>query len=93
METKIIIWDSNPERIAACYNNISLAMKELRLKLPVEIMSEPPLISRAGLTGRLPSLEINGNYWTWKTGEIITKEAACSLLRHVLLDNVKKTAV
>ena len=78
METKIIIWDSNPERIAACYNNISLAMKELRLKLPVEIM---------------PSLEINGNYWTWKTGEIITKEAACSLLRHVLLDNVKKTAV
>ncbi|WP_168732502.1 hypothetical protein [Desulfovibrio desulfuricans] len=80
---KVVIWDSDTDRISASCNNIHLAMQFLHIKLQIEIMSEPPLIARMGLTGRLPTLEINGNFWAWKEGEAITREAAIMLLQRV----------
>lgn len=81
--TKIVIWDSDTNRISTSCNNLILAMQFLHIKCQIEIMSEPPLIARMGLTGRLPTLEIDGDFWTWKEGKAITKEAATVLLKRL----------
>ncbi len=78
---KIVIWDSDPRRIAEISDNLILAMQELGTRYDLEVMSEPPLISRMGLMDRLPSFEVDGMYWTLKPGETVTREEAGQFLR------------
>jgi len=65
---QIILWESNGETIRACELAICEALKELCLKAVVTVNSEPPLIGRNQLWGRLPVLEIHGLYWSLRPG-------------------------
>ena len=60
----IVIWDYDPERIAEIDRNLHLALRELNLRGTVSSLSEPPLMSREGLVGREPVLEIGDAYWS-----------------------------
>ena len=71
----IVIWDYDPERIAEIDRNLHLALRELNLRGTVSSLSEPPLMSREGLVGREPVLEI---------GETISKEACLKLLSRIV---------
>ena len=72
----IVIWDYDPERIAALH--------ELNLRGTVSSLSEPPLMSREGLVGREPVLEIGDAYWSLRPGETISKEACLKLLSRIV---------
>lgn len=78
---KIVIWDTDARRATEISRNLGLAMRAAACRYDLEIMSEPPLVARAGLNGRLPVLEVDGMLWTWKVGEGIPEEAAAMLLR------------
>lgn len=80
---KIVIWDTNAGRASEISRNLGLAMRTTGLRYDLEIMSEPPLVARTGLNGRLPVLEVDGMLWTWKVGEGIPEEAAVTLLRRL----------
>ncbi len=80
MIKKITIWDNDPSRIAQIEQSLMLVMKDLGIKYEISSMSEPPLLSRMGLYGKTPALEINGNYWTWKIGEVIPEQKVKNLL-------------
>lgn len=83
METgsEIVIWDSVPERIAIIDENLHRAMRRVGIRCAVSSMSEPPLLARMDMLGRLPSLEINGDYWTLEPGRVITEEECIHLLQ------------
>lgn len=68
-ELRLVIWDTDPARIARLDRTLHLALAELGLKGIVTCNSEPPSLMRAGLYNRLPTLEIEGNYWTCRDGE------------------------
>ena len=74
----IVIWDYDPERIAEIDRNLHLALRELNLRGTVSSLSEPPLMSREGLVGREPVLEIGDAYWSLRPGETISKKPASS---------------
>ena len=80
----IVIWDYNPERIAEIDRNLHLALRELNLRGTVSSLSEPPLMSREGLVGREPVLEIGDAYWSLRPGETISKEACLKLLSRIV---------
>ena len=80
---KIVIWDTDARRAAEISRNLGLAMRATGVRRDLEIMSEPPLVARTGLNGRLPALEADGMFWTWKVGEGIPEEAAAALLRRL----------
>jgi thioredoxin 1 len=65
---QIILWESKGETILACQLAVYEALKELGLKAIVTVNSEPPLIGRNQLWGRLPVLEIRGLYWSLRPG-------------------------
>lgn len=65
---QIILWESNGETIRACELAVYKALKELGLKATVTVNSEPPLIARNQLWGRLPVLEIQGLHWGLRPG-------------------------
>ena len=65
---QIILWESKGETIRACELAVHEALKELGLKAVVTVNSEPPLIGRNQLWGRLPVLEIRGLYWSLRPG-------------------------
>lgn len=44
------------------------ALHELNLRGTVSSLSEPPLMSREGLVGREPVLEIGDAYWSLRAG-------------------------
>ena len=71
----IVIWDYDPERIAEIDRNLHQALRELNLRGTVSSLSEPPLMSREGLVGREPVLEIGDAYWSLRPGETISKDA------------------
>jgi len=50
----------------------------------VSSLSEPPLMSREGLVGREPVLEIGDAYWSLRPGETISKEACLKLLSRIV---------
>ena len=77
----IVIWDYDPERIAEIDRNLHLALHELNLRGTV---SKPPLMSREGLVGREPVLEIGDAYWSLRPGETISKEACLKLLSRIV---------
>ncbi len=80
---EIILWDLDLNRVAEISRNLRLALKEADMKANLIIMSEPPLISRMNLTHRVPILEIEGEYWSLRPGETITKKQ-CSQLLNIL---------
>ena len=80
----IVIWDYDTARIAAIDRNLHLALKELGLEASVNSLNEPPLMSRQGLVGKEPVLEIDGKYWMWKPNEVIPKEACMTLLGNLV---------
>lgn len=84
---KIVIWDTNARRASEISRNFGLAMQRTGIRHDLEIMSEPPLVARMGLSGRLPVLEVDGMLWNWKIGEGISEEAAVKLL-YLLEKNV-----
>jgi thioredoxin 1 len=65
---QIILWESKGETIRACELAVHEALKELGLKAIVTVNSEPPLIGRNQLWGRLPVLEIRGLHWSLRPG-------------------------
>jgi thioredoxin 1 len=65
---EIILWESEGERIRTCLLAVHEALNELGLKAIVTVNSEPPLIGRMQLWGRLPVLEIKGLYWSLRPG-------------------------
>lgn len=79
----IVIWDYDPERIAEIDRNLHQALRELNLRGTVSSLSEPPLMSREGLVGREPVLEIGDAYWS-RPGETISKEACLKLLSRIV---------
>ncbi len=82
-KSKIVIWDTDAGRAMEISRSLGLAMRTTGFRHDLEIMSEPPLVARAGLNGRLPVLEVDGMLWTWKVGEGIPEEAAVALLRRL----------
>ena len=87
----IVIWDYDPERIAEIDRNLHLALRELNNfqggltpRGGVPSLSEPPLMSREGLVGREPVLEIGDAYWSLRPGETISKEACLKLLSRIV---------
>ena len=80
----IVMWDYDPERIAEIDRNLHLALRELNLRGTVSSLSEPPLMSREGLVGREPVLEIGDAYWSLRPGETISKEACLKLLSRIV---------
>ena len=71
----IVIWDYDPERIAEIDRNLHLALRELNLR---------GTMSREGLVGREPVLEIGDAYWSLRPGETISKEACLKLLSRIV---------
>ncbi len=76
---EIVIWDYNPDRIAAIDRNLHSALKKLGRHGNVTSMSEPPLLARTGMLDRAPVLEIEGKYWSLVPGMEIP-ETACEQL-------------
>lgn len=74
----IVIWDYDPERIAEIDRNLHLALRELNLRGTVSSLSEPPLMSREGLVGREPVLEIGDAYWSLRREKPSPKKPASS---------------
>ena len=81
---EIIIWDYNPDRIAAIEHNLHCAMHTLGCRGTVSCMSEPPLLARMGLMNRVPVLEIDGMHWSLKPEEEISELACEQLLARIL---------
>lgn len=86
-QTKITIWDSDPVRIAEISANITLAMQKLNVKYEIASQSETPLLSRMGLYGKTPKLEIDGLYWTWEINKPIPLTAIEALLTQLKNQN------
>ena len=83
MGIEITIWDNDTGRIRAIEGNLARAMRSLKLKGVVKIISEPPLISRESLLDRVPVLEIRDKYWSLKPQTIITEEQCLELLNFI----------
>ena len=83
MQLKIVIWDTDPNRIAQIDHNLHLSFKELGLKGIITCNSEPPSLVRAGLFGRVPVLELEGKYWSGAPGKVFSVSACINLLKKV----------
>ncbi len=84
---EIIIWDENCTRINLLHHNLSAALKNCQVKATIRINSEPPLLSRMGLTHRTPVIEINTDYWQiGKHRDEITVEEFEDLLKKVCIN-------
>ena len=86
MPLKVVIWDTDPERIAQIDRNLHLAFKELGLKGLVTCNSEPPSLVRAGLLERVPVLEIADKYWSREPGKAFSLSACMALLKKVCVE-------
>ena len=77
----ITIWDSSPRRIAVIDRNLHRAAEREGLRLRIGVMSEPPLLGRHNLEGRVPALEIAGRFWRLRPFDIFTEAECRTLLR------------
>lgn len=82
---EITLWEINTEMIHACEGALYEALKELGLKRTIIVNSEPPLISRNELWGRLPVLEIEGWYWSLYPGKPFTKGQLLRLFEKIMI--------
>ena len=76
----VTIWDTNAGRIAEIEKNLLMAMKKAGVLLDIDSQSEPPMVSRMNLLHRMPTLEIDGLFWTLEPGEIISENSCVELL-------------
>lgn len=76
----ITIWDTHAGRIAEIERNLLSAMKRVGVRVVVDSQSEPPMISRMNLLHRIPTLEVDGMFWTLEPGETISEESCVQLL-------------
>lgn len=76
----VTIWDTHAPRIAETERNLLAAMKRAGVRVVVDSQSEPPMVSRMNLLHRVPTLEIDGMFWTLNPGEAISEEACVQLL-------------
>ena len=90
---QIILWESDGETIRACELAVYKALKELGLKATVTVNSEPPLIGRNQLWGRLPVLEIQGQWWSFHPGRAFTAEQVTRLFMGIFLDRISPCSV
>jgi len=86
---QIILWESKGETIRACELAVHEALKELGLKAVVIVNSEPPLIGRNQLWGRLPVLEIRGLYWSLRPGCAFRVEDLKPLFTRIFVDRME----
>jgi hypothetical protein len=77
---KVVIWDNDPQRIAAIDRNLQAAATELGLKLLILSNAEPPSIARENLLERLPVLEIAGRHWSRRPGHAFSRADCVALL-------------
>ena len=83
MPLNIVIWDTDPQRIARIDRNLHAAFRELGIKGVVTCNSEPPSLTRAGLLGRVPVLEIADTYWSREPGRVFSVSECVDLLRSI----------
>ncbi len=86
---QIILWESKGETIRACVLAVHEALKELGLKAVVTVNSEPPLIGRNQLWGRLPVLEIQGLHWSLRPGCAFRAEDLKPLFSKIFADRME----
>lgn len=76
----ITLWDENASRLQTCHANLTEALKMKALKAKITCQSEPPLLSRMGLLGTGPTVEIGSQYWRCIVGKTITVDNFIALL-------------
>jgi thioredoxin 1 len=86
---QIILWECQGETIRACELAVHEALKELGIKAVVTVNSEPPLIGRNQLWGRIPVLEIRGLYWSLRPGCAFRAEDLKRLFTRIFVDRME----
>ena len=88
MKQHIIIWDMSAERIHAMQVSLYEAIHQLGIDASVQFNSEEPLLSRNGLLGRTPAVQVNGyaQVWTCRVNQAIGTADFVSLFLY-LRDN------
>ncbi len=81
---KITIWDLEASRISRIERKLYRAMQQLQVTGIIDSQSEPPLLSRMNMVGKIPALEINGMFWTQKPGVEFSEQACIELLEIIL---------
>ena len=84
----IVIWDSEADRLHAIERNLRVAMRNLGLFGGLSCQSEPPLLGRMGLTGRVPVLEIDGLYWSRGHGRVFSPHECEELLARIMREDI-----
>lgn len=94
MKPVIIIWDLCPERIHTLRTNAEIALKNIGKDATIQINCEEPLISRNGLLGKLPAIQLDGTREIWKcnSGENISVEEFSGLFAMLLETEKSETA-
>jgi len=87
---EIILWESDVKIIHACTLSIYKTLKKLGLKATVIVNSEPPLIGRKQLWGRLPVIEIRGLDWSLRPGCAFTVEDLTPLFSRIFADEIER---
>lgn len=86
---QIILWESDAEIIKNCTLSIYKTLKILGLKAVMVVNSEPPLIGRERLWGRLPVIEIRGLHWSLRPGCAFTVEDLRPLFSTIFADEIE----
>jgi thioredoxin 1 len=89
---QIILWESKAETIRASVLAVHEALKKLGLTAVVTVNSEPPLISRNQLWGRLPVLEIRGLHWSLRPGCAFRTEDLKPLFSKIFFDRMEENS-
>jgi hypothetical protein len=80
-EQIINLWDESAQRLHAMEANLAVALRRLGITAQIQINSEPPLLARAGLSGKTPAIQVNdGDFWRHTIGEAISEHQFMSLL-------------
>lgn len=86
----IAIWDSEAERLHAIERNLRLGHAQSGSERRLSCQSEPPLLGRMGLTGRVPVLEIDGLYWSRGQGREFSPQECEELLARIMREEIPK---
>jgi hypothetical protein len=81
MQLNVIIWDTEPARIARIDRNLHLAFRQLGISGVVTCNSDPPSLFRENLFDKVPVLEVDGKHWRCKSSEPDV-DACIELLRN-----------
>jgi hypothetical protein len=83
---RITIWDNDAVRAAEIDRNLHSALADFGMDALVLVNSEPPLLARENLLGRVPVLEIAGKYWSKTPGKTLSRQDCVSLLSKLHID-------